>query len=82
MIFGVFSLRRVARSEKRDFHENLTFLVVFFMILRVRGDENPLFFGLWGDFFDVRKPTRFFHRFLRPKVRKVRSFWLHFGPKI
>ena len=44
------------------------------MILRVRGDENPLIFDPGGDFFDVRKSTRILHRFLRAKVRKVAHF--------
>ena len=44
------------------------------MILRVRGDENPLIFDPGSDFFDVRKSTRISHGFLRAKVRKVAHF--------
>ena len=74
MTFGV---QKVARSEKRDFNEMLGITIVFVMMLRVRGDEHLIIFGPGGDFFDVRKSTRIFHRILNLKVQNMSSFWLH-----
>ena len=70
------------RSEpKRRFSRNAMNSLCFFDILRVRGVQNLIIFGPGGDFFDVWKSAWIFHRFLKPKVRKVRDFRLHFWPQ-
>ena len=70
---------RAARSEKTRFSRKPMNSLCFFDILRVRGVQNLIIFGPGGDFFDVRKSSRIFHRFLRPKVRKVGDLGLHLG---
>ena len=58
------------RSEQKSrFSRKAMNSVCFFDILRVRGVQNLIIFAPAGDFFDVRKSSRIFHRFLRPKVR-------------
>ena len=80
--FGeLFGLKTPSGANKLFFKKHSKTLC-FSIKHKSRRAENRDILATWGDFFDFRNANRFFHRFLRLKVRKWSSFGLHCGLKM